>query len=182
MTDREDGGPGCAWCKSPAHIRQGRILLCEAHYRLSSMKIRAKRDGKVAPSVKELEALVPSPFVCGGCKRPMNWLQKHGASTQATLQHDRNGTLKIVCLACNSKHAAHPGDSFWSVPEGHKRCASCERTLAASDFARDRSRPCGLKASCKQCSHSQHTKWRTDNRDHYNAKQRENRARRAAAH
>ena len=176
-----DGGPACAWCDRSAHIRQGRILLCEVHYRLSSMRSTAKRAGKEAPTVKEMESLIPSPLVCGGCHRPMNWLQSQGASTQATFQHDRDGTLKIVCLSCNTKHACHPGDSFWSVPEGHKRCASCDRVLGAAAFSRDRSRPCGLKSSCKECSHSQHTQWRTENRDYYNGKQRENRARRAAA-
>lgn len=178
-----DGGAAfpCAWCDQPSHIKQGRIWLCRKHYRFSSMRSRAKRDGKQVPSRSELEGMVPTPFVCVGCSLPMTWGRENGASSQATLQHDRSGVLRIICLACNTRHAAHPDDTYYDIPSGYKRCAKCERVLPQERFSQDRSRPIGLKSSCRECSGSAHAKWRTENRDHYNAKQREGRARRAAA-
>lgn len=181
MNTVETRDGGCAWCERDAHIRQGRIMLCAMHYRISSMRSRAKRDGKITPSREQIEFMVPSPFVCVSCERAMNWLRRDGASTQATLQHDRSGRVRIICLACNTRHAQHPGDSYYDLPEGHKRCAKCDRILPHSAFSTDRSRPLGLKASCRECSHKSHTTWRIKNRDHYNAKQREGRARRAVS-
>lgn len=180
--EREDGGPAfaCAWCDEPAHIKQGRIWLCQKHYRFSSMRSTAKRDGKEVPSRNSLEAMVPAPFVCGVCNREMNWLRDQGASTQATLQHDRSGEMRFLCHACNTRHAQHPGDSYYDLPEGSKRCAKCERILPHASFAKDRSRPLGLKSSCRECSGKAHAVWRRNNREYYNAKQRENRANRAA--
>lgn len=177
MNTREANTVGrCAWCERPAHIKQGRINLCGVHYRLSSMRARARRDGKRVPSWRELVSLIPTPFVCAGCNRAMNWLRDYGASTQVTLQHDRSGAVRMLCLGCNTRHAHHPEDTFYDIPEGHKRCARCDTVKPVDDFSRDRSRPCGRKGHCKKCSHEQHTKWRLENREHYNAKQRENRA------
>lgn len=178
---KKDGGPApCAWCDRPSHIRQGRILLCAMHYRFSSMRTRATRDGKYVPTRDEIESLIPSPFVCIGCSREMNWLRSDGASTQVTLQHDRSGKLRLICLGCNTRHAHHPDDSYYDVPDGHKRCGRCDRVLSREHFAVDKSRAVGLKAWCRKCSHDSHTEWRKKNRDHYNAKQREGRARRSA--
>lgn len=179
---RKDGGPAaCAWCDRAAYIRQGRIMLCLVHYRISSMRSRATRDGKFVPTRQAIEALIPTPFDCIGCRRAMDWSRAAGASSQATLQHDRSGAMRIICLACNTRHAQHPGDTFYDVPDGHKRCAKCDRTLPHGSFSRDKSRPLGLRSSCRDCNHTAHTKWRLENRAYYNAKQRENRARRAAS-
>lgn len=153
----------CAWCERPSHIRQGRILLCAVHYRISSMRSRAKRDGKVAPDRREIEALIPSPFVCECCGREMTWLRMKGASRQATLQHDRDGALRIICLACNTRHAQHPGDSFYHIPEGHKRCPDCEQVLPLASFAIDRSRPIGRKSYCRSCAAVRFKRWEARN-------------------
>lgn len=156
----EDGGPAtCAWCARPYYIRQGRIRLCAVHYRISSMRARAQRDGKKSPTVAQIEALVPSPFVCVGCARPMNWLHGDGRSTQVTLQHDRSGELRLICLACNTRHAQHPEDSYYTIQAGHKRCPDCEQHLPHAAFAKDRSRPIGLKSYCRACSSIRHKSW-----------------------
>jgi len=154
-------------------------MLCARHYRISSMRSRAKQDGKAAPTREAIENLAPSPFVCVGCDREMTWLRENGASRQATLQHDRSGNLRIICLACNTRHARHPGDTFYNMPAVHKLCSKCERVLPHDSFSTDRSRPIGLKSSCRECSRKAHTNWRIENREHYNRKQRENRARRS---
>lgn len=169
----------CKWCDAPAHIKQGRIMLCAKHYRMSTMRSKAKSDGKYRPLYAELEALIPDPFECEGCGREMTWLRESGASVQVTLQHDRSGEIRLLCLGCNRRHAVHPGDSFYDIPDGHKWCAMCNQVLPHSEFARDRSRPIGLKGYCRQCSAKRHAKWRTENRDKYNQYQREYRSRKA---
>jgi hypothetical protein len=159
--DRNDGGPAsCAWCERPSHIKQGRILLCAMHYRIGSMRSRAKRDGKVTPSREELELIVPSPLVCIGCGKDMTWLRGPLTSRQATLQHDRDGGLRIICLGCNTKHSVHPGDSFYVIPCGHKRCPDCEKVMPVGEFSVDRSRPVGRKSYCRACSAIRHKNWR----------------------
>lgn len=155
----KDGGAACAWCERPAHIRQGRIMLCAVHYRISSMRARAKRDGKIVPSRAEIEALVPTPFVCFGCDRAMNWLRSDGASTQVTLQHDRSGHLRLICLGCNTRHALHPGDTYYEIPAGHKRCFDCEQVKPFEEFPVARSRPIGRYSYCRPCTSIRFKKW-----------------------
>jgi len=184
MSKINDGGPAsfspCAWCENPSHIKQGRIMLCATHYRIGSMRSRAKRDGKYVPSRAEIEKLIVEPFVCEGCGRGMNWLREQGASTQVTLQHDRSGNLRLICLGCNTRHAHHPGDLYWSLGPGQKYCGKCDRVLPETDFVKDVSRPRGLKGWCRSCSSTSVTGWQAANREHYNAKQREGRAKRKA--
>lgn len=161
MSGRPENPAACAWCDKPSHIQQGRILLCAMHYRISTMRSGAKRNGKLKPTRDQLEALVPFPFVCGCCDRQMTWLREGGASAQATLQHDRDGGLRIICLACNTRHAQHPGDSYYDVGKNHKRCPDCEAVLPLSAFAIDRSRPIGRKSYCRPCSAVRFKKWET---------------------
>jgi hypothetical protein len=54
----------------------------------------------------------------------MNWWLTEGSSTVITLQHDRDGTIRLICKGCNSRHHLHPGDSYYQMPRGHKRCPS----------------------------------------------------------
>jgi RNase P subunit RPR2 len=153
------GGQLCA-CGEPSHKRQGNRHLCAMHYRIANMRARAKRDGKVVPATSRVEALA-SDMACSGCRRVMHWLREDGASLQATLQHDRDGTIRVLCLGCNTRHAQHPGDSFYSLKPEEKFCAKCCRFLPAHDFTRDRSRPIGLKSSCRACSAKLHKEWRS---------------------
>ncbi|HXE08991.1 MAG TPA: hypothetical protein VN612_13910 [Acidobacteriaceae bacterium] len=178
----KDGGPACgrAGCDAPSVRKQGRQYLCAKHYRFGQMRVRAKRDGKVVPAAEQMENLlswVPD-LVCGECHRQMNWLAEDGTDTVLTLQHYRSGSMAFICLSCNSRHASMPGDTFCSMPALHKRCPQCEQIKPFSGFARDNGRtgPIKLKSWCKACSSTAHTNWQRNNRDHYNAKQRENRA------
>ena len=72
---KPDNPFACAWCDEAAHIRQGRVMLCATHYRISSMRARAARDGKMVPTRDEIASLAAQSMTCVGCKRPMNWLR-----------------------------------------------------------------------------------------------------------
>lgn len=173
----------CARCGELASHKQGRQWLCPKHYRFGQMRASAKRRGLRVPAHQELADLVPDGMLCPDCKREMNWLGREGQASVASLQHYRDGTLALVCRSCNTRHAFAPGDSFRDAPKDHKHCPKCRLFKPMGDFAADngRSGQIKLKSWCRSCSHQAHTQWRIENRDYYNAKQREGRSRRAGA-
>ena len=181
MIDNPPAFP-CVRCAAAASHKQGRQWLCPKHYRFGQMRAAAKRNGKTVPTAADLDELTPSPFDCQDCGEPMNWLGRDGHTQVATLQHYRDGTHGIVCRSCNTRHAFMPNDDFRGTPKEHKFCPECEAVKPFAAFARDahRSGPLKLKSWCRVCSGLAHAEWQNNNRDHYNAKQRERRARRAS--
>ncbi len=174
----------CKWCNFLAIIKQGRIWLCEKHYRFQQMRINAKRHNKCVPGYGELEAMHSIlGMVCPACKRELNWLGCNGLSTVITLQHDRSGALNFLCRACNTRHAGFEGDSFYIIDHNkEKKCFKCKKILPLSSFYKDNSgRWKNKKSSCKECSNKTYNNWRIKNREYYNAKQRENRRKRNLA-
>lgn len=179
-----DGGPAqCSKCVLVATHRQGHQNLCPKHYRFGQMRALAKRRGKEVPTIEALETISSFGLICPDCNRPMNWLAKDGQSTVASLQHYRDGTISIVCRSCNTRHAFMSGDSYCDMPANHKLCPKCKQVLAAEEFYSDAGRTGSIrrKSWCRSCSGEAHKQWRMKNRDYYNAKQREGRARRNAA-
>lgn len=181
MTQRNDGGPaftcGKTGCSDVAVIRQGHQWLCAKHYRFGQMRTRAKRDGKAVPSHEELHRMPGSNLECPDCRTRMNWRAKDGRSTVASLQHYRDGSMAIVCLSCNTRHAFMLGDEYRGMPKDQKLCPKCRQIKPLTDFGTDRGRtgPMKIKSWCKQCASRSHTEWQRSNREHYNAKQRESR-------
>lgn len=172
MTDKpKDGGPAftCKWCDAPAVRKQGRIWLCPKHYRFQQMRVRARRYGKAVPKYSALNGMVAAlgqEFQCPACRRSMNWLGADGQSTVATLQHDRDGTMRLLCRACNTRHGAYPNDEFYALPDGHKRCPRCKRILPLTDFWVDRgARWQNKKTYCKECSNAYHREWARKQRE-----------------
>lgn len=182
MSEKNDGGPAfCSRCGAIAVRKQGHQWLCARHYRFGQMRCRASRDGKLVPSHEQLEALLQN--ACPDCGVVMTLLSRDGERHKvASLQHYRDGSLAIVCLSCNTRHASMPGDTYRDMPKDHKWCPRCGTAKPFSAFAADNGRtgPMKLKSHCKACSSAEITQWRKDNREHYNTTQREGRARRAA--
>jgi hypothetical protein len=167
----------CSICGMPSHIKQGNQLLCTMHYRFAQMKSNAKRHGKSVPSRIELAKMVEnSKMVCRGCSRKMNWLSKEGQSTVASLQHNRDGSMELLCRGCNTRHATFDGDSFYTLNKCFHVCRDCNQTLELNQFFKDRSRPLGIKSYCKNCSNKRHYEWTTNNRESINQQQRQRRA------
>lgn len=159
---KETGGQACQWCEEISVRKQGRIWLCKKHYRFQQMRVNAKRHNKEVPEYWELENMLSwtNGFICQPCKRQMNWLSEEGQSTVVTLQHDRSGTMRLLCRACNTRHAYYPGDDYYDKPEGIKQCKSCNRLLPEMDFCVDNSRACKLKSCCRECAKEKHYDWR----------------------
>lgn len=151
--------------------------------RIAQMRATARNRRKSVPSVSELRALFAAldDGRCPECGVVMR-LSGVGGET-VTLQHDRSGAFRLLCRRCNTRHASFPGDSFYDRDDTKRRCPDCEQIKPLQDFAVDR-RNCSVvkrKTYCRPCSAARLLSWQRTNRDYYNARQREYRARRKAA-
>jgi hypothetical protein len=106
--------------------------------RIKQMRKGSRRNYGSAPSAEEFAVLVKAiqddKMRCPVCRRTMNWLLSEGTATVVTIQHDRSGRVRLLCKGCNSRHAQHPGDSYYAVPADHKRCPACEKVKPRCDF------------------------------------------------
>lgn len=185
MSDKNTGGPAfptCSRCEDSAVRKQGHQWLCAKHYRFGQMRATAKRHGKSVPSNEALHMMRGADLTCPDCGRRMNWLAADGADSVASLQHYRDGSMAIVCLSCNTRHASMEGDSFRDMDTSSKQCPRCGQIKQATEFTSDNSRSGALrrKSLCRDCSNSSINEWRGKNREKYNEYQRDYRAKRKA--
>lgn len=147
-------------CSNAQFRRLGNAKYCVEHYRFATMRASAKRLGKTVPTVDELTALLPVDLVCQPCGRRMNWLASEGESTVITLQHDDSGAWRLICRACNTRHAAL-GDEFYMIPPDMRRCPGCLHVKPLREFCKDATRFLGTKTYCRGCQRGRHAKWRS---------------------
>lgn len=147
----------CSRCDELATKKRNQTNFCVRHYRIKQMIDDAKIDKKLVPTHAEMESLVDDvvrrEMVCEVCSRKMNWLRKDGHSTMMTLQHDRSGKLRLICLRCNVRHQWCPGDLFYDMPSGHKFCRVCKAIKPFEDFyphPRRDCKVCCISAAKKQ--------------------------------
>lgn len=124
---------------------------CLMHYRFANMKSRAYASGKYAPPIKELEKLVSPGMICPSCDRSMVWSTGTVTSNLITLQHDRNGTVRLICMACNSRHSRFEGDGFYDLPKDSKRCCICKNVKPLEDFVKVKTGWMGRGTRCLPC-------------------------------
>jgi len=111
---------------------------------------------------------------CPVCGRKVNWLSKEGSSTVITLQHDRGGRMRLLCLSCNSRHASFDGDSFYEADDSRRVCPDCKRSLPLEEFSKDNSgRWYNINTYCRECRNKRLAAWVEKNREKYNEKRRE---------
>ncbi len=147
-------GP-CMECGEPRHAERR----CVKHYRFKQMQHEARVTGKLVPTVQQLEDLLAALdcLRCPICGRAMNWLAREGQATTLTLQHDRDGGLRLLCRSCNTRHSWYEGDSFYAVGPDRKRCPVCRELKPLTEFHRvttdrywggrgGRCKPCNAKA------------------------------------
>lgn len=147
----------CAHCDQPAEKRRNEGHYCLLHYRIKQMRDDAAVDRKLIPSRTELEelfnGLLLSGMRCSICGQTMAMLKTpRRMKSTVTLQHDRSGAFRLICLSCNVKHQFMPGDEFYQRPDGHKRCTQCGEVKPHEQFYRRPAQPDGLRSECKKCS------------------------------
>lgn len=147
--------------------------------RLKQMRRSAKYRGKYVPSSEELESMIPADMRCPDCGKVMLWKSKKGGHQMhkvASLQHYRDGSLAIVCVSCNSRHASMPGDSYREMPKDHKycpRCRQCKPRDTGFSIHRSHKGPLKTKSLCKSCSDIAVEEWRNKNWDKHSEYQRQ---------
>lgn len=150
------------------------------------MRIEAKREGKSVPSTRDIEQLASGGMFCYACGDEMFWhisMSPCGRKKVASLQHDRSGTVRLLCVGCNSRHQHMPGDSFYSLEPGYKWCRRCKRVLLLSKFSvyGSDSRHSGQVYSyCKSCNRERSKKYRKNHLEKVLAIEKRSRAKRAA--
>lgn len=163
----------CRICNATATRTRYRQELCDRHYRLRQMRYKAKADGVYSPSMIELEQLVDGcGMVCPACGVNMDWTGGDGRKKQVTLQHNRDGTIQLLCLSCNSRHQHFDGDSFYVWDHTKKKCILCGIIHDKSQFWKNRSNPDGLQSYCKQCKLDRDKLYHLEHREQCNAMRR----------
>lgn len=145
--------------------------------KLVQMRYSAGQYGKFVPSLEDLENLVAQcGMVCYGCDILMVWTREESQPRCATLQHDRDGTIRIICLSCNSRHQHYPGDSFYQRDRNLLRCGACHLEKPPDDFYLSTTHRTGFNTRCTKCQKeayetrrgsilARHARYREDNRE-----------------
>lgn len=171
------------YCDRAARAKFGKSMYCEMHCRIRQMRVAARHDKKRCPEHGELEAmamrLVRLRMRCDLCDRRMNWMKRDGIGTCVSLQHDRSGEVRLICLACNIKHGQLPGDSYYDIPIGNKWCGGCELILPVEAFYKSTTKANGLCSQCKACTLAALAKYKKANRAKLSAAEHARRKRRA---
>lgn len=175
MSKANEAALKCRWCDLGAEGKNGRIWLCKKHLRFSRMRHISKYRKKATPTLEWLEDSIPENMICPTCNRVMNWMSYEGRSTMITLQHDRSGELRLICHACNTRHAKQKDDEFYDIPMDRKRCPGCREIKSLDSFWKDNS---GDKwkntfAYCKQCATQRSYDYVRRNREKLREKRRE---------
>jgi hypothetical protein len=172
----------CFICGDDAIRRHGKTSMCQKHFRFWQMQRAAKSACKFVPTFYQLESLTPKDMKCTDCGVLMHWIDDQNRSSGAVLQHYRDGTLGIVCFACNTKHGQLPGDMYRDVPKDHKLCIQCKTIKPLFEFSirRDGKKPYPV-SKCKPCSYAAQLAWRTNNPDKYKALNKKHNDKRKAA-
>lgn len=170
--------PTCKWCAEPSVKKSGHIWLCKKHYRFSQMRSIAKYRGKTYPSYEWLEAEWDRlKNKCPVCRRILNWFRSEGIATVVTLQHDRDGNLKLLCHSCNVRHAFCKDDTFYSVGAKFKICPMCKVKKPSSEYwyTKD-SRWMNRVTYCKPCMTAKHREYTRANSTKLNSQRRNKRS------
>lgn len=174
-------------CKTGCHAdgteRRNNAWYCPMHTRVRQMRIACRHDNKTCPDESIVDDLVKriiqSGMECELCGVRMNWMKKDGISSCVSLQHDRSGSFRLICLGCNVRHGQLPGDKYYEIRDGQKWCAGCETVLDASEFYPSRTIAQGVMSRCKKCSAKIARGWAKNNRTRATEYERERRKRKA---
>jgi hypothetical protein len=139
----------CSKCDCPGFRWRGERWLCIFHHRFDTMITASRTCGKTVPTERQLWAMavpiITNGMKCPSCDVVMQWTGNRQSHT-ISLQHDRSGALRLICMLCNQRHDDLPGDTFFELPKDHWRCPRCEQVLPLTAFYKDRAGGC-----CKVC-------------------------------
>jgi len=141
-----------------SEIESGDSAYCLKHYRIRGSRYKALERGKLAPSLDELEALLPADMICPVCSKVMCYSESEGPlNSVISLQHWHDGTISWICHACNTSHNnSKLPENEWLrlmklVKSNEALCSTCCKILPLSDFHKSSRSSKGIQSSCKSC-------------------------------
>lgn len=145
-------------------IDRGTSMYCPKHYRIQSSRNRALIRNLPAPSLEELEAMIPSDMKCRLCDCVMGYSIRDVAHARImSIQHWRNGKIEWICVGCNSKHSTtkEPDDEWIKLQktlgEAEKLCPICRKVKDVAFFYKTSNGSKGRSAYCRIC-HDEYVK------------------------
>jgi len=139
-------------------------MYCPKHYRIQSSRNRALIRKLHAPSLQELEAMIPADMRCRICECEMGYSIRDVPHTRImSLQHWKNGKIEWICVGCNSRHSTtQEPDDKWiellrSVKENEKFCQMCKKVKDLAFFYKTANGSKGRTAYCQVC-HDEYTR------------------------
>jgi hypothetical protein len=145
----------CTQCDRTGVVFKCNRWLCEIHFRIQCMRDSASFKGKFVPDKHLLfvlaEQVEANAMKCSHCSQIMVWRGEKGQRNVVSLQHDRDGGIRLLCFDCNFNHRYFPGDTFYTTPRGWKYCPKCSTAKPPGDFYRQGNGK--LKSYCKACKH-----------------------------
>lgn len=141
-----------------ADIECGDSAYCLKHYRIKSSRYKALEHGKLAPSLSELEALLPLDMLCPVCAKAMCYAAYEDIlSSVVSLQHWRDGTLSWICHACNTSHGnSKLPENEWLrlmklIKPNESLCSVCIKIMPLGKFHCNAKGHKGVQSYCKAC-------------------------------
>ena len=134
--------------------RPNNLFYCNKHYRFQCMRHGAQQKGKSIPLYTELENLMPDNMICSICDQKMIWHSKYGDKNSViSLQHNNNGTIILICMACNNGHGhSKLKDKYFDIKKNNKFCPDCDLELNIKQFSIHHSRINNIQGICKNCN------------------------------
>lgn len=162
------------------------MIRCPIKLRISRMIRGAKLGKKRIPTREELSALLlarqADDMKCPACGQTMNWGDTSNRPATVSLQHDRSGTIRLICLRCNVRHQHYPADDFYTAPNDHKHCWGCGRTLALTEFWKSHTVSTHVCGQCKFCMAAKSAAYKKRNRAKLTKQEHERRLRKKKEH
>lgn len=140
----------CAYCDRPGYRFRANRWQCELHFRADTMRNTALSKGKESPSFNVLSGMLEKAQADGLkclCGTQMQMTGKRGEQHTISMQHDRSGAIRLICMLCNQRHNDCPGDTFYDLPKDSWRCSRCNEVKKRTEFY-----PNMRPAYCKVCS------------------------------
>mgnify|MGYP003661211303 CR=1 FL=1 len=141
-----------------ADIESGDSAYCLKHYRIRGSRYKALERKKLAPSLSELEALLPADMLCPVCTKVMCYAAYEDTlNSVISLQHWHDGTVSWICHACNTSHGnSKLPENEWLrlmklVKLNEALCGGCSKILPLSNFHRNSKSSKGIQGYCKSC-------------------------------
>lgn len=138
------------------------------------MSYNSAKNGKAFVSTKTIIKLLESSnMLCHGCGQQMVWFAKENTRRVMSLQHNKDGTLELICRSCNTRHSFCPEDSYYTCDPNLQFCRRCKQWKPLVNFGHKTSKINKRESYCYQCNSDYANAWNKLHREAINTRRRE---------